>query len=152
MPEASIDVHTLLPHRYPFLLVDRIVDVEPGRRATGIKRVTGGEWCSDYPYGANASGAMPHTLIIEALAQLTAAILVGLVDGASGAIGYFLGIDRVRCRGVVVPGDELDLSVELIQFRRGICRTHGVARVGDQVVVRADLTTVVRAAGQSTSR
>lgn len=152
MSEAPVDVHTLLPHRYPFLLVDRIVDVEPGRRATGIKRVTGGEWCSDYPGGRGTSGSMPHTLIIEALAQLTAAILVGLVDSASGAIGYFLGIDRVRCRGVAVPGDEIELSVELIQFRRSICRTHGIARVGRQVVVRADLTTVVRAAEQLTSR
>lgn len=88
---------------------------------------------------------MPHTLVVEALAQLTAAILVGRIDGASGVVGYFLGIDHVRFRGAVVVGDELHLEVELRQFRRGICRTHGVARVGDAIVVSADLTTVVRA-------
>lgn len=146
MAGMSIDVLSLLPHRYPFLLVDRIVETVPGRRAVGIKRVTSGEWASSAPGGSVTPGAMPHMLIVEARAQLTAAILAGLIDGASGAVGYFLGIDRVRFRGAVVPGDELRLEVELLRFRRGLCRTRGIARVGDLVVVRADMTTVVRAA------
>jgi len=142
---STIDVLSLLPHRYPFLLLDRIVEVDPGKRAVGIKLVTSGEWCSGAPVAGAGAIAMPQTLIVEALAQLTAAILVGLTDSASGAVGYFLGIDRVRFRGSALPGDELLLEVVLRQFRRGVCRTHGVARVGDRVVVTADLTTVLRA-------
>jgi 3-hydroxyacyl-[acyl-carrier-protein] dehydratase len=136
--DASLPaVLALLPHRYPFLLVDRVIALEPGRRAEGVKRVTGAEWFA-------GAGAMPGGLIVEALAQLSAAVLLGLVDGASGALGYFLGIDRVRYRGVVRPGDELRLVVELRQFRRGICRTHGEAFVAARRIVRADLTTVLR--------
>lgn len=145
MTSVPIDVLSLLPHRYPMLLVDRIVETVPGKRAVGIKRVTSGEWASGAPGGTSTAGEMPHLLVVEALAQLTAAILVGLIDGASGAVGYFLGIDHVRFRGAVTPGDELRLEVELVQFRRGMCRTRGVARVGDTVVVRANMTTVVRA-------
>lgn len=141
----TIDVLSLLPHRYPFLLIDRITEVEPGKRASGMKRVTGGEWSCVAAGVLDASCAMPHTLIVEALAQLTAAILIGLVDGANGAVGYFLGIDHVRFRGEAMPGDELRLEVELRQFRRGICRTRGTARVDGRVIVSADLTTVVRA-------
>jgi len=146
MTGMSIDVLSLLPHRYPMLLVDRVIETEPGKRAVGIKRVTSGEWSSGAPGGVMTPGGTPHMLVVEALAQLTAAIFVGLIDGASGAVGYFLGIDRVRFRGAVVPGDELRLEVELIQFRRGVCRTRGIARVGDTIVVRGNMTTVVRAA------
>jgi len=150
-PEAAaaaaptvIDPFALLPHRFPFLLLDTITVGEPGRRVTGTKAVTGSE---SSLIGAGASDrvhAMPHLLIVEALAQLSAAILVALLDGKSGAIGYFIGIDRVRFRSDAMPGDILDLSVELRQFRRGICRSRGVARVGAQRIVQADLTTILR--------
>jgi 3-hydroxyacyl-[acyl-carrier-protein] dehydratase len=98
---------------------------------------------------------MPHLLVVEALAQLTAAILVGLVPGGE-AVGYFMGLERVRCRGTVRAGDLLRLEVRLVRFRRGICRTQGEAWVVDERdgadveaaprtrVVRAGLTTVVR--------
>ncbi len=140
-----MDPFALLPHRFPFLLLDTITVPEPGRRVTGTKAVTGHE---SSLIGAGTDGrvhAMPHLLIVEALAQLSAAILVALLDGKSGAIGYFIGIDRVRFRSDAMPGDILDLSVELRQFRRGICRSHGVARVGAQRIVQADLTTILRA-------
>ncbi|MBI3791756.1 MAG: 3-hydroxyacyl-ACP dehydratase FabZ [Gemmatimonadetes bacterium] len=135
----------LLPHRYPFLLVDRITRVVPGKQAFGIKTVTHGEWCVG---GAAETGAgtMPHMLIVESLAQLSAALFSTLMDGTDGAIGYFMGIDNVRCRGDVRPGDVLDLQIDLAQFRRGVCKTHGVARVNGVEVVRADLTTILRAA------
>ena len=147
MPNAPLpDVLALLPHRYPLLLVDAITGGEPGRHATGRKRVTGAEWSAAAPGGVGSAGTMPHLLVVEALAQLTGALLVELVDGAGGAVGYFLGVDRVRCRGVVRAGDELTLGVSLVSFRRGICRTRGVAHVDGACVVRADLTTVVRTA------
>lgn len=140
------DPLTLLPHRFPLLMVDRITAVEPGRRAAGIKTVTGNEWTSVGSSHDAGAQEMPHLLIVEALAQLSAALLVTLIEGGAGAIGYFLGINNVRCRGRAAPGDVLELSIELRNFKRGLCRTHGVARVGDLDVVRADLTTIIRAA------
>lgn len=137
---------TLLPHRFPLLLVDRITSVEPGKRATGVKTVTGNEWSSIGSNGDSAALEMPHLLIVEALAQLSAALLVTLIDGGSGAIGYFLGITNVRFRGRAAPGDVLDLTIDLQQFKRGICKTRGTARVGDVRIVQADLTTIMRVA------
>jgi len=145
-PPTQFDPMTLLPHRFPLLLVDRITAVEPGKRASGVKVVTGNEWSS---VGSNRDPAaleMPHLLIVEALAQLSAAVLVTLLEGCAGAIGYFLGIGNVRFRGRAAPGDVLDLSIELRQFKRGVCRTRGIARIGSLDVVRADLTTIIRVA------
>jgi 3-hydroxyacyl-[acyl-carrier-protein] dehydratase len=143
---APIEPLTLLPHRFPLLLVDRITAVEPGKRATGVKTVTGNEWSSIGSSRDAAALEMPHLLIVEALAQLSAAVLVTLLDGSAGAVGYFLGISNVRFRGRAAPGDVLDLSIELRQFKRGVCKTRGIARVGAIEVVRADLTTIMRVA------
>jgi 3-hydroxyacyl-[acyl-carrier-protein] dehydratase len=136
------DIHGVLPHRYPFLLVDRITALEPGRWAEGVKRVSEAEWCVD---SAGPRTGMPGGLIVEALAQLSAAVLLGLVGAGSGAVGYFLGLDRVRYRGTAQAGDELLLRVELVRARRGLCRTRGEAWVtGGGRVVRAELTIVLR--------
>lgn len=140
------DPLTLLPHRFPLLLVDRITEVVPGKRASGVKTVTGNEWSTIGSNGDVGAQAMPHLLIVEALAQLSAAVLVTLLTDQHGAIGYFLGINNVRCRGRAAPGDVLQLTIELRQFRRGVCKTHGVARIGGTDIVRADLTTIIRAA------
>jgi 3-hydroxyacyl-[acyl-carrier-protein] dehydratase len=143
---ASPDPLTLLPHRFPLLLVDRITSVEPGKGARGIKTVTGNEWSTIGSTHDAGAQAMPHLLIVESLAQLSAAVLVTLLEGSEGAIGYFLGFSNVRFRGRAAPGDVLELSIELRQFKRGVCKTHGVARMGACDVVRADLTTIIRAA------
>ena len=143
---APIEPLTLLPHRFPLLLVDRITAVEPGKRATGVKTVTGNEWSSIGSSRDAAALEMPHLLIVEALAQLSAAVLVTLLHGSAGAVGYFLGISNVRFRGRAAPGDVLDLTIELQQFKRGVCKTRGTARVGTLDVVRADLTTIMRVA------
>ncbi len=140
----SLDPHALLPHRFPFLLVDSIRVVEPGRIVMGTKAVTGAESSLIGPGATGGVHAMPHLLIVEALAQLSAAILVALLDGKEGAVGYFIGIDRVRFRSEAMPGDVLDLRVELLQFRRGFCRSRAEARVGSESVVRAELTTILR--------
>ena len=140
------DIVDLLPHRYPFLLVDRLTALDPGRRAEGLKRVTGGEWFlgeATHDPDPPADLTMPNGLVVEALAQLSAAVLIGVVEGSGNAVGYFMGLDRVRYRGIIRPGDDLRLGVELRQFRRGVCRLHGDAWVGDRRVVRADLTIVV---------
>jgi len=132
MTTPAMDPSTLLPHRYPLLLVDR---VEPGKRASGTKLVTGSEWSIVGARGVPGMRAMPHLLIVEALAQLSGAVLAGLPDGSAGAVGYFPGMQRARFRGEAVPGDVLTVEVELLQFRRGICKTRGVARVGATRVV-----------------
>jgi 3-hydroxyacyl-[acyl-carrier-protein] dehydratase len=143
------DIFDLLPHRFPFLLVDRLTALDPGKRAEGLKRLTGNEWfLGEATLDASPPPdlGMPSGLVVEALAQLSAAVLIGLVGDARGAVGYFMGLDRVRYRGTAHAGDDLRLVVELRQFRRGVCRLHGDAWVGDRRIVRADLTIVVMAA------
>jgi 3-hydroxyacyl-[acyl-carrier-protein] dehydratase len=138
----ALDALDVLGHRYPFLLVDRLRVVEPGRRALGLKRVTAGDWWSE----SAESGAweMPGTLVVEALAQTSAAVLIGLLDGSSGAIGYFAAADRVRFRSLPRAGDTLIMAVELVWYRRGVARLRGVASVEGRLAVSANFTTVVR--------
>lgn len=146
-PEPLPQVMGMLAHRYPFLLVDRITRVERGRRVEGVKLVTSDEWlCRGHQGGepSHPSLAMPNLLVIEAIAQLSGAIILGLLESAAGAIGYFVGFDGVRFRGEARPGDELRLEAELVSFRRGICRTRGAAFVNGERIVRARLTTIVR--------
>jgi 3-hydroxyacyl-[acyl-carrier-protein] dehydratase len=138
----SSALHTLLAHRFPFLLVDRIRIVEPGRRVIGTKRVSAGEWWCD-PQMLHAS-AMPFGLVIEALAQTTGALLRDLKDGAAGGLAYFMGAEKVRLRRRAYPGDEIALAVSLVQWRRGVCRTRAVATIQGELVARAILTTIVR--------
>lgn len=133
-------VEELLPHRYPFLLVDRILSIDPGKRATGVRRVTADEWFS----GLQGTYEMPNTLVLEALAQLSGAILIGLSESAQGAVGYFVGMQRVKFRGIARAGDELLLDCKLLQFKRGICRTQVVASVDGKAIVKAQITTVLR--------
>ena len=137
----AVDVLSVLPHRYPFLFVDRLRVVEPGRRALGLKRVTGTEWFGE-PELPN--GEMPGLLVVEALAQTSAAVLIGLLDGIDGAIGYFAGANRVKFRTLPRVGDTLIMSVELVWYRRGVARLRGVATVDGQLSTRATFTTVVR--------
>jgi 3-hydroxyacyl-[acyl-carrier-protein] dehydratase len=145
MPDDVLEssaLHTLLAHRFPFLLVDRILIVEPGRHVIGTKRVSSGEWWCDpqMPYAS----AMPFGLVIEALAQTTGALLRDLNDGAAEGLAYFMGTDKVRLRRPAYPGDEMALAVTLVRWRRGVCRTRAVATIDDELVARALLTTIVR--------
>ena len=135
------EVMGLLAHRYPLLLVDRIEVLEAGRRVRGIKRVTAGEWAT------RAGGAMPGLVVVEALAQASAGILLGILEGAAGSVGYFVGMQRVRLRAAARAGDTLALDVELRSFRRGIARLRGTATLDDgRLVASAEFMTVVRPA------
>jgi 3-hydroxymyristoyl/3-hydroxydecanoyl-(acyl carrier protein) dehydratase len=141
-------LHDVLPHRYPFLLVDRVEIVTPGRHVVGYKRISAGEWWMEgVAPGASAALAMPHMLVLEALAQTSGALVRDLLDGADRALAYFMGADLVRLRAPATVGDELMLDVSLLRWRRGICRARGLASIRGHVVVSAELTTVVRAAG-----
>ena len=145
--EAS-DLERLLPHRYPFLLVDRVEVLVPGRRVRATKRLTAGEWWSE----RHPEQAVPFTLILEALAQTGGALIPDL-DMGSGppapAVAYFMGADSVRMRRPPRVGDHLILTVDLVQWRRGICRTRGTATVSEtgDLVLSATLKTIVRRAG-----
>lgn len=141
----TADIHRLLAHRFPFLLVDRIEVLEPGRRVRGTKRVTIGEWWTDGANGGRDPG-MPHMLVLEALAQTSGALLDDLIAGPEQALAYFMGLDRVRLRHAPRVGDTISLDVSLRQWRRGICRTFGVASIGSLVVASGIMTTVVRVA------
>jgi 3-hydroxyacyl-[acyl-carrier-protein] dehydratase len=135
-PLGPAQIRDLIPHRYPFLLVDRIEELEPGVRAVGIKNVTQNEpffqgHFPDYP-------VMPGVLIIEAMAQVGA---VGVMAGGEhrDKLALFAGIDGVRFRRQVVPGDVLRMKVEIGRLKGKVGRGHGRATVGEERVCEADL-------------
>jgi 3-hydroxyacyl-[acyl-carrier-protein] dehydratase len=132
----------LLPHQYPFLLVDRIDVIEPGRHVIGSKRLTGGEWWSR----AGVPNGIPFLLVLEALAQTSGALVTDLAKTSTGITAYFLGADKVRFRHPARVGDVLHLDITLQQWRRGVCRALGVATLESDgsIVATAELTTVVR--------
>lgn len=135
-------LEALLPHRHPFLLVDRIEVIETGRHVVGTKRLTGGEWWSR----AGVPNGIPFLLVLEGLAQTSGALVSDLANGNAGITAYFMGADKVRFRHPALVGDVLRFDVTLQQWRRGICRSLAVATIESDaaVVATAELTTVVR--------
>jgi len=132
------EIMTLLPHGYPFLLVDRIIEIEPGKRVVGIKNVTYNE--PFFPGHFPGRPVMPGVLIIEALAQ-TAGVLAfkSVHEQHQKKPVYFLGIDNVRFRKPVVPGDQLRLEIEITKHRQAIWGFKGKALVDGKVVAEAEL-------------
>ncbi|RLB71848.1 MAG: 3-hydroxyacyl-[acyl-carrier-protein] dehydratase FabZ [Deltaproteobacteria bacterium] len=131
-----------LPHRYPFLLVDRILTLESGKRVVAKKNVTINEPFFDGHFPGNP--VMPGVLIVEALAQAGGILSLhseglSLGDGSSSRKVYFLGIDKARFRKVVQPGDTLILEVEITHNRGNIWKYHGEAKVDGVVAAEADM-------------
>lgn len=137
LPLDVRDIRRIIPHRYPILLVDRIVELEPGQRAVGIKNVTANEWFFEGHFPDQP--IMPGVLIIEALAQ-TGAVAALSADEFRGKLGLFAGIDGVRFRRQVIPGDQLRLDVTMDRLRRGIGRATAIATVNEQVAAQGQLT------------
>ena len=143
----SLDINQIkqyLPHRYPLLLVDRVLDWESGKNITAIKNVTINEefFVGHFPH----KPVMPGVLTIEALAQ-TAALLAFLTTGQKpddNAVVYFVGIDGARFKRPVEPGDQLKMQVEILRQARGIWKFHAKATVDDQLVVEAELMCTMR--------
>jgi 3-hydroxyacyl-[acyl-carrier-protein] dehydratase len=123
-----------IPHRYPFLLVDRIVELEPGRRAKALKNVTMNEAHFQGHYPGNP--IMPGVLILEAMAQ--AAGVVVLPEDAN-VVPLFAGVDKAKFRRVVGPGDQLILEVEVLQARRKVAKIQGKAYVDGDLAAEAEL-------------
>ncbi len=143
----SLDINQIkeyLPHRYPLLLVDRVLDWEGGKRITAIKNVTINEefFNGHFPH----KPVMPGVLMIEALAQ-TAALLAFLTMGQKpddNAVVYFVGIDGARFKRPVEPGDQLTMEVEILRQSRGIWKFQAKASVGEQLAVEAELMCTMR--------
>ena len=140
LPLEAADIMGIIPHRYPFLLVDRIVELEPGRRAVGIKAVTANEpqFTGHFP----ERPIMPGVLMVEALAQ-TAGVAVMTLDEYRGKLGLFAGIDDCRFRRMVVPGDALRLEVTVEKLRGMFGRVRGVASVDGEIAVEATLSIII---------
>jgi 3-hydroxyacyl-[acyl-carrier-protein] dehydratase len=130
------DIQKLLPHRYPFLLVDRIIDFVPNKSATGIKNVTFNEpfFQGHFP----ERPIMPGVLIVEAMAQVGGIVLRHL-PGMENQLSLFAGIDKVRFRRPVVPGDRLTITTELLVSRKRFGKMHGRAEVDGQLACEGDL-------------
>jgi 3-hydroxyacyl-[acyl-carrier-protein] dehydratase len=134
------DIQNLLPHRYPFLMVDRIVEIEPEKRAVGIKNVTINEEFFQGHFPGNP--IMPGVLIVEALAQV-AGILAFQSGASEGASVYFLSIEKAKFRRPVVPGDQLRLEVSVLQFRGNVWKFAGNAFIEDKIAAEAEFTAMV---------
>ena len=143
----NMDIHEVLqylPHRYPFLMIDRILECEPGKSIVALKNVTINEpyFGGHFPHHP----VMPGVLIIEALAQ-AAAVLTFKTEGAKGdksSVYYFVGIDGARFKKPVTAGDTMRLHVTLLRHLRGIWKFAAQARVEDAVVAQAELMCTVR--------
>jgi len=129
-------IKEIIPHRYPFLLVDKIEEMEPGKKAVGIKNVTVNEpfFQGHFP----GYPVMPGVLIIEAMAQVGAVSVLSMPDFA-GKMAFFAGIDKAKFRRQVVPGDTLRIEVEMLKLRGTIGKARAVARVGEDLAAEAEL-------------
>ncbi len=144
MSQAVIDIHRilkLLPHRYPFLLVDRVLELEPGKTIKALKNVTMNEpfFQGHFPYFP----VMPGVLIIEALAQ-TAALLTFSEEHDPEDVYYFAGIDGARFKRIVLPGDQLIMHATFERGKAGIYKFHVKATVQDELAAEASITCAVR--------
>lgn len=131
------EIMKLLPHRYPFLLVDRVIEVDPGKKIVGLKNVTINE--PFFPGHFPGHPVMPGVLIVEAMAQVAAILVYSSSEDNKGKITYFVGIDNTKFRKPVVPGDQLRLELEVIGCRRGIYTFSGKAYVDGKLVTESEL-------------
>jgi len=143
-----MEIHEILkylPHRYPILLVDRVLSCEPGKSIVALKNVTINEpyFVGHFPHHP----VMPGVMIIEALAQTAAILTFKTHDHKAddSSVYYFVGIDKARFKKPVMPGDRLQLNVEIKRFSRGMWWFAAKASVDDQVVTEADLMCTIRA-------
>jgi beta-hydroxyacyl-ACP dehydratase FabZ len=137
---STLDIRAImdrLPHRYPLLLVDRVVELVPQQRIVAIKNVTINE--SFFQGHFPGAPVMPGVLIIEALAQAGAVLLLSDIPDRASQLVYFTGIDEARFRRPVVPGDRLRLTMEVLKMRSRTCKMRGVADVEGELAAEAEI-------------
>lgn len=136
----NIDIQKILPHRYPMLLVDKIIEMEEGKSIVGVKNVTINEpfFCGHFP----GNPIMPGVLITEALAQTGAVLLLSMPEN-KGKLGVFTGINNFKFRRQVVPGDTLTLSAELLTYRHGMGKANVKATVDGEVAAMGEISFAV---------
>ncbi|HYY97792.1 MAG TPA: 3-hydroxyacyl-ACP dehydratase FabZ [Pyrinomonadaceae bacterium] len=137
----AVAIQQILPHRYPFLLVDRIVELTQGVRIVGVKQVT----VNEHFFQGHFPGApvMPGVLIVEAMAQVGAVYALQQIEGRESKLVLFSGIDNARFRRPVVPGDTLTITVTPLRVGGRVQKMHGEARVEGQLAAEADIMSVV---------
>jgi beta-hydroxyacyl-ACP dehydratase FabZ len=135
-------IKEIMPHRYPMLLVDRILEIEEGKRVVGIKNVTINEpfFVGHFP----GHPIMPAVLIIEAMAQVGGVLLLSMVESPREKLVYFMAIDKAKFRKPVFPGDQLRFELEMLRLKMNTCKMKGKAYVGDDLVAEAELLSVMR--------
>lgn len=133
------EIQNILPHRYPFLLVDRIIEIDPWKRAVGIKNVTVNEpfFVGHFP----GNPIMPGVLIVEAMAQVAG--ILAFKSGIHGDAVYFMSIEKAKFRKPVLPGDQLKLDITTLHSRGNVWRFSGNAIVNDRVAAEAEFTAMV---------
>lgn len=131
------EIQKILPHRYPFLLVDYIEELEPGKRIVGVKNVTINE--PFFPGHFPGAPVMPGVLIIEAMAQVGAVMVLRDIPDRSRKLVYFMGIDQAKFRQPVVPGNQLRMVVEVIKMKSRYGKLRGEAFVGEKLVAEAEI-------------
>jgi 3-hydroxyacyl-[acyl-carrier-protein] dehydratase len=144
LPQVDVlEIQRLIPHRYPFLLIDRLVNVRPQESAVGVKNVTVNEpfFQGHFP----TRPVMPGVLIIEAMAQTAAVLVVKGMDLEEdhGLLVYFMSVDKARFRHPVTPGDRLELHVNVTRGREKVWRFRGEGRVGEAVAAEADFMAMI---------
>ncbi|MCK4549282.1 MAG: 3-hydroxyacyl-ACP dehydratase FabZ, partial [Candidatus Krumholzibacteria bacterium] len=131
----------IMPHRYPFLLVDRIIELESSKRVVGIKNVTINEpfFTGHFP----GQPIMPAVLIVEAMAQVGGILLLSSVDNPEDYLVYFMTIDKAKFRKPVIPGDQLRFELEMLSLKKKFCKMRGKAYVDGSVVAEANLSSTI---------
>ena len=135
------EIQTIIPHRYPMLLIDRVVEIEPLKRIVAIKNIT----INEEVFEGHFPGApvFPGVMIIEAMAQTGAVLLFREIPNHEEKLLYFTGIEEARFRRPVVPGDQLRLEATVLKYRMGYAKLQAVATVDGQVVAEATITSVL---------
>jgi UDP-3-O-[3-hydroxymyristoyl] N-acetylglucosamine deacetylase/3-hydroxyacyl-[acyl-carrier-protein] dehydratase len=136
------DIMKVIPHRYPFLFVDRILEMEEGKRIVGIKNVSINEPYFEGHFPGHP--IMPGVLIIEAMAQVGGVLLMGPLSDAHKKVVYFMSLDNVKFRRPVRPGDQIRFDIEMTQIRGRVCKMRGVATVEGDVVAEGEMAAMVR--------
>jgi 3-hydroxyacyl-[acyl-carrier-protein] dehydratase len=137
VPFGREEIEKIIPHRDPFLLIDEVLEIEPGKRVVARRQVRAEDWW--FPGHFPGRPVMPGVLTVEAIAQAGAVAV--LADPANaGKLPFFAGIDGCKFKRIVEPGDELTLECEFVRVRGPVAKGEGIARVGDEVAAQATLT------------